>query len=56
MESVGLTVKEVAEIGARYGDYTDFGKTFFTDDELFDFVLAVMVENDKKVNRIFKQE
>jgi hypothetical protein len=52
MESIELTELEMAEIAARHGTVNDFGKTFFTDSELFDFVVEVMGENAKRCRNI----
>jgi hypothetical protein len=52
MESMELTELEVAKIAARHGTVNDLSKTFFTDSELFDFVLAVMSENSRRCANI----
>lgn len=55
-ESIELTELEMAEIAARHGTVNDFGKTFFTDSELFDFVVEVMGENAKRCRNIVKAQ
>lgn len=54
IESIELTELEMAEIAARHGSVNDFGKTFFTDSELFEFVVAVMGENRRRCSNIRK--
>lgn len=53
-ESMELTQNDVAEIAARHGTINDFGKTFFNDSELFDFVVEVMSKNRQKASNIRK--
>lgn len=37
-----MTDQEILEISGRFGTMNDFGKTFFTDEELLDFVHEVL--------------
>jgi len=37
-----MTDKDILALSAQYGTINDFGKTFFTDDELLEFVHSLL--------------
>jgi hypothetical protein len=48
LKSLQLTELQVAEIASRHGTINDFGKTFFTDSELYEFVHEFLFINSQK--------
>lgn len=51
---MNLTKDEILAISVNHGTMNDFGKTFFTDDELVEFAREVYLEECRKEAKAMK--